>query len=85
MEVGGMGQSMSFGQAIEAMKHGALVARAGWNGRGMWVRSATDDELDRLGAVWLPFLVMKTAGDQLVPWLASQTDMLATDWSVVRT
>ena len=26
------------------------------------------------------FIVMKTADDNLVPWLASQTDMLAEDW-----
>ena len=35
--------SMSFGQAIEALKAGKKVARAGWNGRGMylWLKPAT--------------------------------------------
>lgn len=28
---------MTFGMAIEAMKRGYRVARAGWNGKGMWV------------------------------------------------
>lgn len=28
---------LTFGQAIEAMKAGKKVARAGWNGKGMWV------------------------------------------------
>lgn len=28
---------MNFGQAIEAMKAGASVARSGWNGKGMWI------------------------------------------------
>lgn len=28
---------MSFGLAIEAMKQGKRVARAGWNGKGMWL------------------------------------------------
>ena len=28
---------MPFGLAIEAMKKGAKVARAGWNGKGMWL------------------------------------------------
>ena len=28
---------MNFGQAIEALKGGAKVARSGWNGRGMWL------------------------------------------------
>lgn len=28
---------MNFGQAIEAMKNGKKVCRAGWNGKGMWI------------------------------------------------
>ena len=31
----------------------------------------------------LPYIYMKTADDNLVPWLASQTDMLAEDWKIV--
>ena len=30
-------QSMNFGEALEALKGGKKVARAGWNGRGMFV------------------------------------------------
>jgi len=29
--------AMTFGLAIEAMKKGHKVARAGWNGKGMWI------------------------------------------------
>ncbi len=29
--------AMTFGQAIEALKMGKRVARAGWNGKGMWL------------------------------------------------
>lgn len=28
---------MNFGEALEALKIGARVARAGWNGKGMWI------------------------------------------------
>ncbi|MGS4947415.1 DUF2829 domain-containing protein [Meridianimarinicoccus sp. RP-17] len=28
---------MNFGQALEALKTGKRVARAGWNGKGMWI------------------------------------------------
>ena len=28
---------VSFGEAIERMKQGAKMQRAGWNGKGMWV------------------------------------------------
>lgn len=31
------GTSMSFGVAIVALKAGGKVARAGWNGKGMWL------------------------------------------------
>ena len=39
-----MNESMTFGQAIEAMKHGKKVARAGWNGKGMylWLMPGSD-------------------------------------------
>lgn len=86
---------MSFGQAIEAMKAGKKVARGGWNGKGMFLYyvpegrypartdaaksiAAEDDKVD-YGA----YIAMKTAQGNVVPWLASQTDMLAEDWAVV--
>lgn len=78
-----IGRAMTFGQAITATTTGALVAREGWNGKGMSVRRTTLDELEQLGPQWLPFLVMKTADNRLVPWLASQADMLAADWTVI--
>jgi hypothetical protein len=82
---------MDFGSAVKALKLGNTVARSGWNGKGMWVRRIdlyNDAEFsirERPAArgTWLPFLAMKTVDNGLVPWLASQTDMLATDWIVV--
>ena len=77
---------MTFGQAIEAMKRGAKVSRAGWNGKGLWL------ELQAPGAnskMTLPYIFMsypsdaKTTPGARVPWLASQTDMLAEDWAIV--
>lgn len=32
----------------------------------------------------LPYITMKTADNSIVPWLASQTDILAEDWEVLR-
>ncbi len=32
---------------------------------------------------FLPFIAMKTVDNGIVPWLASQTDILATDWELV--
>lgn len=86
-----MEPAMSFGMAIERMRDGKRVARKGWNGKGMWVRLVdlfTDAEFrvserEPCEGTWLPFIIMKTADNKLVPWLASQTDVLALDWEVV--
>ena len=72
---------MNFGQAIELLKKGYKVARKGWNGKGMWLRIQVPTEKSKMT---LPYIYMKTADDNLVPWLASQTDMLAEDWEVLQ-
>lgn len=71
---------MNFGEAIEKMKAGEAVARGGWNGKNMWVALQRPDEHSKMG---LPYIYMCTVDGLLVPWLASQTDMLAEDWSTV--
>jgi hypothetical protein len=73
-------EGLSFGDAIVALKAGKKVARAGWNGKGMWLALQVPDAHSKMS---LPYIYMKTADDKLVPWLASQTDMLADDWSVL--
>lgn len=70
----------NFGEAIEALKQGYSVARKGWNGKGMWLSLQEPDELSKMT---LPYIYMKTACDNQVPWLASQTDMLAEDWEIL--
>lgn len=71
---------MNFGQTIEKLKEGKKVARKGWNGKGMWIRIQVPTEKSKMT---LPYIYMKTADDNLVPWLASQTDILAEDWKIV--
>ena len=84
-------RGFDFGTALAFLRRGIRVHRAGWNGRGMWLRyvdlyndrefSLREDSSAR--GTWLPFIAMKTADNGLVPWLASQTDILATDWSAL--
>lgn len=81
---------LNFGHAIESLKDGKRVARQGWNGKGMWLCLVQDwdmpdsklanliDDLETL-----PWIGMKTADNKFVPWLASQTDVLAEDWTIV--
>lgn len=78
---------MDFGDALDAMKYdGQKVCRSGWNGKGMWLFlvGKNDYKLQaHNGYQLLPFIAMKTADNKLVPWLASQTDILAEDWMIV--
>lgn len=83
---------MSFGLAVEALKMGKKVARAGWNGKGMFlflvagstfqVNRPPLNQFYPEGTTinYCPHIDMKTADDKIVPWLASQTDVLADDW-----
>lgn len=68
---------MTFCFALEALKAGARVQRAGWNGKGMWLALQRPDNSSKMN---LPYIYMSTVTGDLVPWLASQTDMLADDW-----
>lgn len=86
---------MPFGLAIEAMKKGLKVARSGWNGKSMFLFLVPGStfKVNRpplLGIYpegteinYCPHVDMKTADGKVVPWLASQTDVLADDWSIV--
>jgi len=68
----------NFGDAIKSLKEGKKVTRAdGWNGKGMFLELQVPDENSKMG---LPYIYIKTVQDKLVPWLASQSDMLAEDW-----
>ena len=72
---------MNFGDAIQEMKaNGNKVARSGWNGKDMWIALQRPDVNSKMQ---LPYIYMSPVGGQLVPWLASQTDMLADDWEIV--
>ncbi len=67
-----------FGWAIRQLKQGSRLAREGWNGKGMWLALQVPDAHSKMS---LAYIYMRTAQGELVPWLASQTDMLATDWT----
>jgi Phage protein (N4 Gp49/phage Sf6 gene 66) family/Protein of unknown function (DUF2829) len=77
---------MSFGQAMERLKLGMTVARAGWNGKGMWLALQAPDANSKMT---LPYFFLNYPADAQntpgarVPWLPSQTDALAEDWHVV--
>ena len=71
---------MHIGLAIEAMRAGKKVGRAGWNGKNMHLALQVPDANSKMT---LPYVYMYTAQGDLVPWLCSQTDLLAADWELV--
>jgi len=83
---------MNFGEAIEAIKTGRRVTRSGWNGKGMYlvlvpgstftVNREPWDEIYPVGSTvnYQSHIDMRTAQGTIVPWVASQTDLLAEDW-----
>ncbi|MCY1141369.1 DUF2829 domain-containing protein [Actinoplanes sp. Pm04-4] len=89
---------MNFGRALALLKTGGKVAREGWNGKGMFVvhqagypdgiainQNTADATGLEVGTVcaFRPYLMMRTVDGDFVPWVASQTDLLAEDWTSV--
>lgn len=89
--------NMTFGLAIEAMKKGKKVARAGWNGKGMFVvyQKGYPDGIPcnlQTAKVWgmnegdlfkcNPYLQIKCADGSHTMWVPSINDMLAEDWTI---
>ena len=93
-----VGGTFNFSAALALLKRGDKVRRSGWNGKGMWLIMAdagswaTKNRKESHGnySVFeiqgnlLPHIVMKTVQNEFVPWLASQTDLLADDWQMVK-
>lgn len=90
--------TMNFGQAVEALKVGRRVARAGWNGEGMFVvyqkgypqgipcnKQTADAFGYKEGDLFKcrPYLQMRCADGSHQMWLASQSDILEEDWEIV--
>ena len=83
--------NLSFGDALTALKSGHKVARSGWNGKGMYVLLVGCTH-DPLYSRTVPveevsiedFIAMYTATGTYNAWLASQTDILANDWQIIK-
>lgn len=85
---------MNIGWAVDSMRAGARVARSGWNGKAMFIflvpgSTFTVNRPPLLGIYtdgtqihYHAHVDMKTATGEIVPWLCSQTDLLANDWEI---
>jgi len=72
---------MKFGTAIEKLRAGLKVSRKGWNGKGMYLMLQVPDKNSKMKQ---PYIFIVPDENSLVPWTASQTDILADDWVVVK-
>lgn len=70
---------MGFGEAIKSLRNGYKVARAGWNGKGQYLELQLPDIRSKMT---VPYIYIRTVQSDLVPWLPSQTDVLAEDWTI---
>lgn len=86
------GELHDIGWAVQSLKEGKKVARAGWNGKNMFLYLSPGfnpggefrvHSADFKTTAFLPYVAMKTVDGTCVPWLCSQTDLLAEDWEVV--
>lgn len=68
---------LNFSNALNIVKMGGKVRREGWNGAGMYIELQTPTETSKMGR---PYIFMYPVDGKLVPWVASQTDLLAEDW-----
>ena len=70
-----------FENALSAVKNGGTRAtRAGWNAPGQYIEAQHRDSHSRMS---VPYLVLKNAQGQLVPWVPSQGDLFARDWAIL--
>lgn len=84
---------MNFGEALQSLKDGYKVQRQGWNGKGMYLYyvpaqsypAVTEIARKEFGDTvpYGAYIAMKTAQNNVVPWLASQTDVLSEDWILI--
>ena len=61
------------------------MTRKGWNGRGMYIFVVQGSTCRRGKSAYMtePHILMYCADKTYVPWVASQTDLFATDWEEV--
>ena len=73
-------KDLDFGDALTLLKRGEKITRTGWNGKGQYLSLQVPDEHSKMTH---PYVYITTVDGTLVPWIASQSDILAQDWELV--
>ena len=78
---------MTFEEMLPHLKKGIKFFRSNWNGKHQFIffldphtLSYESLQLPKHEIYFGPFIAIKTERNEYIPWLASQTDILADDW-----
>jgi hypothetical protein len=71
---------MNFSEALSTLKEGKKISRDGWNGKGMYLELQIPDENSKMKR---PYIYIVPGPEWIVPWVASQADLLSDDWQIV--
>ena len=71
---------LNFGDVLHALQLGHSATSEGWNGPGQFIKLQVPDENSKMTK---PYIYISTVQGDRVPWLGSQTDILAQDWIVI--
>lgn len=85
--------TLNFSEALTGIKNGHSLSRTGWNGKGMFIKAQIPDENSKMTTPYIYMICPPGSTKQFgegtdgaemrVPWLASQTDLFATDWVIL--
>lgn len=84
--------TVDFSEALKFLKDWKKVAREGWNGKGMWVELQTPTEKSKMTRPYIFMCLPRGSSNhfgkdvkdlEMIPWIASQTDLLSDDWVIV--
>lgn len=76
----GSTEFLNFSDALNHLRRDDRITRRGWNGKGMHIAIQYPDPNSKMKR---PYIYMYPIDGMLVPWVASQTDLLAEDWFVL--
>lgn len=71
---------LNFSEALDYLKNGSKIAREGWNGKGMYLALQKPDENSKMKR---PYIYIVPSEEFVVPWVASQADLLSEDWYTI--
>jgi len=80
---------LSFSEVLDALKNKGRCRRRGWNGKGIFIGLQVPDQNSKMTRSYVYIDTTGLDSDNpdakkcVVPWILTQTDLLATDWELI--